>query len=351
RASPAAESPCRSRCSGCGRCPSRSSRSWRPPARLAGRLSAAPGQTPAVRLPSPLPRRLLSGHCVGLNRSSPSSRSGVARMRSAPAPHHRTDSFGDQRSATGTKQSGDPSVANTLAGGRSLMQSAKLHSHPLRVLDVEARLGAPPVLQTAALQLLLQPILLRVPVRNGVGDVVHFGRAAASPVPGNQHVIAEHQAALLSVVFSDLHAQEIHIEVADLLIIVHLIRDVVDVEGLERLARGPSCRRYPGRRGCREAQALNELPPVHFSLFEILEQFCDDTFHCLSSYSQLRRDSIGLPALCHYTICEGSVGSEHRLMSAPGHQRSRCSRPRDHSCPLNPRKMGNRPASLWIAEN
>src|SRR6478672_9428038 len=96
------------------------------------------------------------------------------------------------------------------------MQSAELYSHPLRVLDVEARLGAPPVLQTAALQLLLQPILLRVPVRNGGGDVVHFGRAAASPVPGNQHVIAEHQAALLSVVFSDLHAQEIHIAVLDL---------------------------------------------------------------------------------------------------------------------------------------
>src|SRR5262249_47573968 len=209
--------------------------------------------------------------------------------------------------------------------GRSLMQSAELDSHPLRVLDVEARLGAPPVLQTAALELLLQPILLRIPVRNGVGDVVHFGRAAASPVPGNQHVIAEHQAALLSVVFSDLHAQEIHIEVADLLIIVHLIRDVVDVEGLERLARGPGCRRYGGRRGCCEAQARNELPPVHFSLFEILEQFCDDTFHGLSSYSQFRRDSIGLPALCHYTICEGSVGSEHRLtrcLCQSRHQRS-----------------------------
>src|SRR5262249_9749798 len=79
---------------------------------------------------------------------------------------------------------------------------------------------------------------------------------------------------------------------------------------LERLARGPGCRRYPGRRGCREAQALNELPPVHFSLFEILEQFCDDTFHCLFSYSEFRRDSIGLPALCHYTICEGSVGRD-----------------------------------------
>jgi hypothetical protein len=72
---------------------------------------------------------------------------------------------------------------------------------------------------------------------------------------------------------------------------------VVDVEGLERLARGPGCRRYPGRRGCRKAQALNELPPVHFSLFEILEQFCDDTFHCLSSYSEVRWGSIGLPAL------------------------------------------------------
>src|SRR4029077_11505762 len=218
----------------------------------------------------------------------------------------------DCESATGTKQSGDPSVANTLATGRSLMQSAELYTHPLRVLDVEARLGAPRVLQPAALQLLLEPILLRVPVRNGVGDVVHFGRAAASPVPGNQHVIAEHKAALLSVVFSGLHAQEIHIEIADLLIIVHLIRDVVDVEGLERLARVPGCRRHPGRRGCCEAQALNELPPVHFSLFEILEQFCDDTFHCLSSYSEVRWGSIGLPALYHYTICEGSVGSEHR---------------------------------------
>src|SRR6478736_924014 len=133
------------------------------------------------------------------------------------------------------------------------MQSAELYSHPLRVLDVEARLGAPPVLQTSALQLLLEPILLRVPVRNGVGDVVH-------------------------------------------------------VEGLERLARGPGCRRHPGRRGCCEAQALNELPPVHFSLFEILEQFCDDTFHCLSSYSEVRRDSIGLPAPYHYTIRDGSVG-------------------------------------------
>src|SRR6266568_389828 len=198
------------------------------------------------------------------------------------------------------------------------MQSAELYSHPLWVLDLEAGLGAPRVLQFAALQLGLQPIFLRVPVRNGVGDVIHFGRTAVSPIPGDKYVIAEHQTALHSIVLGDLHPQEIYIEVADLLVIVHLIRDVVDVEGLERLARGRGCRRYPGRRGCREAQALNELPPVHFSLFEILEQFCDDTFHCLSSYSEFRRDSIGLSALCYYTICEGSVGSEHRLMSAPG---------------------------------
>ena len=39
--------------------------------------------------------------------------------------------------------------AATLAAGGSWMQSAELYSHPLRVLDVEARLGAPPVLQTA----------------------------------------------------------------------------------------------------------------------------------------------------------------------------------------------------------
>src|SRR5689334_5823307 len=78
------------------------------------------------------------------------------------------DSFELRQSATAFL-----SDLNTLAAGRSLMQSAELYSHPLRVLDVEARLGAPPV-QTSALQLLLQPILLRVPVRNGVGDVVHF---------------------------------------------------------------------------------------------------------------------------------------------------------------------------------
>src|SRR5262249_46712672 len=204
--------------------------------------------------------------------------------------------------------SGDPSVASTLAASRSLMQSPELYSHPLRVLDVEARLGAPPVLQTAALELLLQPILLGIPVRNGVGDVVHFGRAAASPVPGDQHVIAEHQAALLSIVFSDLHAQEIHIEVPDLLIVVHLIRDVIDVEGLERLARGPGCRRHPVRRRRRLAQALNGLPPVHFSLFEILEQFCDDTFHCLSSFRKSAGIRSGFP-LCHYTICEAAWGA------------------------------------------
>src|SRR5437667_12770400 len=134
------------------------------------------------------------------------------------------------------------------------MQSAELYSQTLWVLDLEAGLGAPPVLQTAALQLLLQPILLRIPVRNGVGDVVHFGWTAATPVAGNKYVIAEHQAALLSVVFGDLHTQEIHIEIADLLVIVHLIRDVVDVEGLERLARGRG-RRHPGRGCCRDAYA------------------------------------------------------------------------------------------------
>src|ERR1700688_252369 len=125
------------------------------------------------------------------------------------------------------------------------MQSAELYSHPLWVLDLEAGLSAPRVLQIAALQLLLQPILLRVPVLNGVGDVVHFGWTAVSPVPGNKYVIAEHQAALLSIVFGDLHPQEIHIEVADLLVVVHRIRDVVNVEGIERLARGPAPRGTP----------------------------------------------------------------------------------------------------------
>src|SRR5438309_6952116 len=127
-----------------------------------------------------------------------------------------------------------------------LMQSAELHSHPLRVLDLEAGLGAPGVLQIAALQLGLQPLLLRVPVRNGVGDVIDFGRTALSPTPRDKYVIAEHQTALLlSVVLGDLHPQEIHIEVADLLVIVHLIRDVVDVESLERLARSLGFRRHP----------------------------------------------------------------------------------------------------------
>ena len=76
------------------------------------------------------------------------------------------------------------------------MQSAELYSHPLWVLDLEAGLSAARVLQIAALQLRLQPLLLRVPVRNGVGDVVHLGWTAGSPVPGNKHVSAEYQAAL-----------------------------------------------------------------------------------------------------------------------------------------------------------
>src|SRR6058998_333541 len=74
-----------------------------------------------------------------------------------------------------------------------LMQSAELHSHPLGVLDLEAGLGAPGVLQIAALELGLDPVLLRVPVRNGVGDVIHFGRTALSATPRDKNVIAEHQ--------------------------------------------------------------------------------------------------------------------------------------------------------------
>src|ERR1700757_1664904 len=134
------------------------------------------------------------------------------------------------------------------------MQSADLYSHALWVLDLEAGLGTPRERQTAALELLLQPILLRVPVRNGVGDVVHSGLSALSPVPRNKYVRTEHQAALLSVVFGDLHPQEARIEVAAFRVIVHLIGDVVDVEGLERLARRPCCLRHPGRcRYCGEA--------------------------------------------------------------------------------------------------
>src|ERR1035438_4047678 len=100
------------------------------------------------------------------------------------------------------------------------MQPAELYSHSFWVLDLKAGLSAPRVLQIAALQLLLNPVLLRIPVRNGIGDVVYFGWTAASPVPRNKYVSAEHKAALLSVVFGDLHPQKIHIEVADLLVIV-----------------------------------------------------------------------------------------------------------------------------------
>src|SRR5215831_7321182 len=39
--------------------------------------------------------------------------------------------------------------------------------------------------------------------------------------------------------------------------IVGLLQERYLVEGLKRLARGPGCRRYPGRRSCREAQAPN----------------------------------------------------------------------------------------------
>src|SRR6266851_1175993 len=166
--------------------------------------------------------------------------------------------------------------------GSLLVQPAELHSHPLWILDLEAGLGGPCVRQVAALQLGLQRFLLRVPVGNGVGDVIDFGRTAGRPVPGNQYVIAEHQAALFAVVLCNLHPEQIHVEVADLLVIVHLIRDVVDVEGLELLACALGRRRHPGRSSRRYAETLDELPAVHLSLFEVLQQFRDDVFHLSS---------------------------------------------------------------------
>src|SRR6185369_4204807 len=88
-------------------------------------------------------------------------------------------------------------------------------------------------------------------------------------------------------------------EVADLPIILAGIRDVVDVTGLE-LARGlrgggaeHRCRHRC--RCCRETQALNELAPVHFSLFEILEQFCDDVFHEVLPFENPLRDGSCFP--------------------------------------------------------
>src|SRR5712691_1834074 len=54
------------------------------------------------------------------------------------------------------------------------------------------------------------------------------------------------------------------------------------------------CRSVEGgyRRGRRQREALNELTPCHLSLFEVLNQLCDDLLHKLSSSGSLQ----GLPA-------------------------------------------------------
>ena len=53
----------------------------------------------------------------------------------------------------------------------------------------------------------------------------------------------------------------------------------ISAAGGIRLARGARCRRCRSRRCRGHGQALDKLPPVHLSVFEVLEQLCDEAFH------------------------------------------------------------------------
>src|SRR5713226_2733827 len=116
------------------------------------------------------------------------------------------------------------------------------------------------------------------------------------PVTNNQDVVAERQAALHSVVPGYLHPEQARVEIAALFVIAHLIRDVIKRNHSGYVAICRRCRACwsgteTGRRRRRDGQAPNELPPGHLSLFEVLNQLCDDAFHRNSSSGSPR----GLP--------------------------------------------------------
>src|SRR6266853_2259438 len=171
----------------------------------------------------------------------------------------------------------------------SLVLAAHLDLKAIWILDVETA-GGLPHLQPPAFQLRSDRILyflVRVPVGDGVSDMIDALRVGrpATRITDHKERFAHRQTALLSVVPRNLHSEQIRIEVASLRVIGHLIRNMVDVNGLGYFAIGRSYRRCArGRDRCRQGQALNKLSPGHLSLFEVLKKFRHDVFHCVSSF-------------------------------------------------------------------
>ena len=151
----------------------------------------------------------------------------------------------------------DPGRLTYRARRPSLAQSAELHPYAVRVQDVQTGFGVPlNDLQAAALHLGFDRFLLLIPVGDGVRDVIDLGRGL--PAAYDEEIIAKRQAALLPVVFGGLHPEETDIEVASLGVIGHLIGDVVEVDGSDRLALSRRCRHGADGSSCsgRERQGV-----------------------------------------------------------------------------------------------
>src|SRR5467141_870969 len=144
----------------------------------------------------------------------------------------------------------------------SLVLSAHLHLKAVWILDVETSRGFPD-LQPPTLQLSSNRVpylLVRVPVGDRVGDVIDTRRVGrpATRVTSDDERIAYRETALFSIVPRNLHPEQIRVEIACLPVIGHLIRNMVDVNGLGYFGIGRGCRRCArGCRRCRQGQALN----------------------------------------------------------------------------------------------
>src|SRR5258708_38557049 len=124
----------------------------------------------------------------------------------------------------------------------SLVLSAHLDLKAIWILDVETA-GGLPHLQPPTLQLRSDRVLyllIRVPVGDRVRDVIDARRVGrpAIRVASDDERFAHRETALFSIVPRNLHPEQIGVEIARLRVIGHLIRNVVDVNGLGHFAIG-----------------------------------------------------------------------------------------------------------------
>jgi hypothetical protein len=79
-----------------------------------------------------------------------------------------------------------------------------------------------------------------------------------------------------AIVYGDLHAHQIDIEVTAHSVILNLERNVVHVDCLETCPRSGGCRRgFAGGGRRNKRQALNELAPTDSTSFEIVHQLAN----------------------------------------------------------------------------